>query len=173
LCVYRGVNLIRLDAFGYTTKKRGTNCFFVEPEVWDVLDHVKATLADRNTEVLAEVHEHYTMQKRLAESGLWVYDFALPMLTLQACPLSAAPVCGERMLKELRCAFYILLNTLSQCCVKHYVVVICSALLALRCYNRSVEPVNLKAPIIRISTIPSTEDSVYQADAHVECMLNE
>ena len=29
----RGCSLIRLDAFGYTTKRKGTNCFFVEPEV--------------------------------------------------------------------------------------------------------------------------------------------
>jgi hypothetical protein len=35
---------------------------------------------DRNTEVVAEEPEHYTMQKRPAESGLWVYDFALPAL---------------------------------------------------------------------------------------------
>lgn len=77
------MNLIRLDAFGYTTKKAGTNCFFVEPDVWELLDRVKRTLADRHTELLCEVHEHYTMQKRLSEQGLWVYDFALPMLTLQ------------------------------------------------------------------------------------------
>ena len=91
----RGVNLIRLDAFGYTTKKRGTNCFFVEPEVWELLDRVKATLADRDTELLCEVHEHYTMQKRLAEGGFWVYDFALPMLTLQARPPPPSPLCGH------------------------------------------------------------------------------
>lgn len=78
------MNLIRLDAFGYTTKRAGTNCFFVEPEVWELLDRIKGTLAQQKTELLAEVHEHFTMQKRLAEHGLWVYDFALPMLTLQA-----------------------------------------------------------------------------------------
>lgn len=32
LCEH-GCSLIRLDAFGYTTKKKGTNCFFVVPEV--------------------------------------------------------------------------------------------------------------------------------------------
>jgi sucrose phosphorylase len=32
LCAH-GCGLIRLDAFGYTTKRKGTNCFFVEPEV--------------------------------------------------------------------------------------------------------------------------------------------
>ena len=32
-----GAGLIRLDAFGYATKKPGTSCFFLEPEVWDLL----------------------------------------------------------------------------------------------------------------------------------------
>jgi sucrose phosphorylase len=34
--------------------------------------------------LLPEVHEHYTMQQRIAEHGYYVYDFALPMLLLQA-----------------------------------------------------------------------------------------
>jgi sucrose phosphorylase len=34
--------------------------------------------------LLPEVHEHYTMQQRIAERGYYVYDFALPMLLLQA-----------------------------------------------------------------------------------------
>jgi hypothetical protein len=53
-------------------------------QVWELLDRVRDLLADRNTELLCEVHEHYTMQKRLAENGFWVYDFCLPMLCLQA-----------------------------------------------------------------------------------------
>lgn len=40
-------------------------------------------LSKRGTELLCEVHEHFSMQKNLAERGFWVYDFALPMLTLQ------------------------------------------------------------------------------------------
>ena len=85
------MNLIRLDAFGYTTKKKGTNCFFVEPEIWDLLDRVRGKLAatSTQTELLCEVHEHYCLQKMLAERGLWVYDFALPMLCLQVRPPSA------------------------------------------------------------------------------------
>ena len=81
----RGANLIRLDAFGYTTKKRSTNCFFVEPEIWDLLERVRDKLrcAETKPELLCEVHEHYLLQKMLAEKGLWVYDFALPMLCLQ------------------------------------------------------------------------------------------
>jgi hypothetical protein len=63
---------------------------------------VKSILADRDTEVLAEVHEHYTMQKRLAEHGLWVYDFALPMLTLQVRPLcSLEPLCSKNGNKDI------------------------------------------------------------------------
>jgi sucrose phosphorylase len=74
--------LIRLDAFAYTTKKAGTNCFFVEPDVWTILEFCRDCLAPLGVEILPEIHEHYTIQLKLAEKGYWVYDFALPMLLL-------------------------------------------------------------------------------------------
>ena len=33
-----GCDLIRLDAFAYAVKKLDTNDFFVEPDIWDLLD---------------------------------------------------------------------------------------------------------------------------------------
>ena len=51
--------------------------------MWELLDRCNAMLSKRGTELLCEVHEHFSMQKNLAERGFWVYDFALPMLTLQ------------------------------------------------------------------------------------------
>lgn len=78
----KGASLIRLDAFAYTIKKRGTNCFFVEPEIWELLEFCQAILAPYGVEILPEVHEHYSIQLKLAERGYWVYDFALPMLIL-------------------------------------------------------------------------------------------
>ncbi|HBG10347.1 MAG TPA: sucrose phosphorylase, partial [Firmicutes bacterium] len=74
--------IIRLDAFAYATKKPGTNCFFVEPEVWELLEFTRDLLAPSGVEILPEIHEHYTIQLKLAERGYWVYDFALPMLLL-------------------------------------------------------------------------------------------
>lgn len=74
--------VIRLDAFAYATKKPGTNCFFVEPEVWELLEFTRDVLAPYGVEILPEIHEHYTLQLKLAERGYWVYDFALPMLLL-------------------------------------------------------------------------------------------
>jgi hypothetical protein len=82
----RGCDLIRLDAVGYTTKKKGTNCFFVEPEIWQLLAEQRDDVECHKTEILAELHEHYTLQKKISEHGLWVYDFALPMLCLQVPP---------------------------------------------------------------------------------------
>ena len=32
------VKIVRLDAIGYVTKKLGTSCFFVEPEIYEFLD---------------------------------------------------------------------------------------------------------------------------------------
>ncbi|NJJ39256.1 sucrose phosphorylase [Paenibacillus apii] len=80
----RGASIIRLDAFAYATKKAGTSCFFIEPDTWEMLDEVKAILEPYGTELLPEIHEHYSIQLKLADKGYWVYDFALPMLVLHA-----------------------------------------------------------------------------------------
>ncbi|MDY6824030.1 MAG: sucrose phosphorylase [Thermodesulfobacteriota bacterium] len=73
---------IRMDAFAYTTIKLGTNCFFVEPEVWQLLQMLKEFVAPFDVQLLPEVHEHYSYQLKLAHKGYWVYDFMLPMLVL-------------------------------------------------------------------------------------------
>ena len=80
----RGAAVLRMDAFAYATKKMDTNCFFVEPEVWDLLNRCANILKEENAEILPEIHEHYTIQKRIADQGFYVYDFALPMLLLHA-----------------------------------------------------------------------------------------
>ena len=79
-----GASMIRLDAFAYATKKVGTNCFFVEPDTWDMLQEVKDILDPYGVEILPEIHEHYSIQLKLAQRGYYVYDFALPMLVLHA-----------------------------------------------------------------------------------------
>ncbi|SER47854.1 sucrose phosphorylase [Salipaludibacillus aurantiacus] len=78
----KGASIIRLDAFAYATKQPGTNCFFIEPDTWEMLDEIKAILDPCGVEILPEIHEHYSIQLKLAERGYWVYDFALPMLVL-------------------------------------------------------------------------------------------
>lgn len=78
----KGASIIRLDAFAYAIKKLGTNCFFVEPEVWELLDYARQVLRPYDVEILPEIHEHYSIQLKLAKQGYWVYDFALPMLLL-------------------------------------------------------------------------------------------
>ncbi|MFJ6651490.1 sucrose phosphorylase [Microbacterium sp. NPDC091313] len=76
------VPLIRFDAFAYASKRAGTSCFFVEPEVWEVLDIGMKPLLERGAQMLPEIHENYRIQLAMAERGHWVYDFALPMLML-------------------------------------------------------------------------------------------
>lgn len=83
LCQH-GAALIRLDAFAYATKKAGTSCFFVEPDVWELLEESANILEPYQVTVLPEIHEHYSMQKKIEERGYYVYDFALPMLLLNA-----------------------------------------------------------------------------------------
>ena len=77
------VPLIRLDALAYATKKPGTGCYFIEPDIWELLDLAK-DCALPGTEFLPEIHSDYRYQLKLAEKGCWVYDFALPMLLLHS-----------------------------------------------------------------------------------------
>ncbi|MBW2663559.1 MAG: sucrose phosphorylase [Deltaproteobacteria bacterium] len=73
---------IRMDAFAYTTVKIGTNCFFLEPDVWDLLEMLDGFISPFGPEIVPEVHEDYSYQLKLSEKGFRVYDFALPMLVL-------------------------------------------------------------------------------------------
>ena len=45
-------DLIRLDAFAYAGEEIGYNDFFVEPDIWDLLDKVRDIAAEYGTELL-------------------------------------------------------------------------------------------------------------------------
>ena len=74
--------MIRMDAFAYSTVRVGTNCFFLEPDVWELLEWLNEYLTPFETVMLPEVHEHYRYHQKIAAKGYWTYDFALPMLVL-------------------------------------------------------------------------------------------
>lgn len=80
----KGASIIRLDAFAYANKKIGTNCFFVEPDIWEMLNLSKEVVEPYGVTVLPEIHEHYSIQLKIADKDYYVYDFALPMLVLHA-----------------------------------------------------------------------------------------
>lgn len=77
-----GASLIRLDAFAYAIKKIDTDDFFVEPEIWHLLEEVSEYLEGTPTTILPEIHEHYIMPFKVAKHGYFIYDFALPMVLL-------------------------------------------------------------------------------------------
>lgn len=83
LCKH-GIAMIRLDAFAYATKKAGTSCFFIEPDVWQLMDECENVVKDYDSVLLPEIHEHYTMQEKISSHDYYVYDFALPMLLINA-----------------------------------------------------------------------------------------
>ncbi|MCR5416262.1 MAG: sucrose phosphorylase [Pseudobutyrivibrio sp.] len=83
LCKH-GMALIRLDAFAYATKVAGSSCFFIEPDVWELMDGCQDIVSKYGVTLLPEIHEHYSMQQRIASHDYYVYDFALPMLLLNA-----------------------------------------------------------------------------------------
>jgi len=78
----RGVKLFRLDAFGYTTKRVGTSCFLVEPDVYEILDWVNGVAKTNGAEILPEVHDHPSYQSAISLRGMRPYGFALPPLVL-------------------------------------------------------------------------------------------
>jgi len=61
--------LIRIDAFAYAPVKIGTNCFFLEPDVWELLEWVNGFTSAFDTQIIPEVHEPYSYQLKLAEKG--------------------------------------------------------------------------------------------------------
>ncbi len=78
----RGVKLFRLDAFGYTTKRIGTSCFLVEPDVYDILKWIDSVAREHGAETLPEVHDHVSYQYAVALHGMRPYGFALAPLLL-------------------------------------------------------------------------------------------
>lgn len=78
----RGVKLFRLDAFGYTTKRIGTSCFLVEPDVYRNLDRINEMALKHGAECLPEVHDHTSYQYAISRRDMHPYGFALPPLLL-------------------------------------------------------------------------------------------
>lgn len=77
-----GLSQLRLDAFAFATKKAGTSCFFLEPEIWEMMGRIQKILDEKNIPMLPEIHDHYTVQLNLANHGYAVYDFVLPVMLL-------------------------------------------------------------------------------------------
>jgi len=77
-----GASMVRLDAFAFVSKKYNTSCFFLEPDMWELMERIQKTLDRRNIPMLPEIHDHYHIQEKIADHGYYVYDFALPVLTL-------------------------------------------------------------------------------------------
>ena len=80
-----GVKLLRLDAVGYCAKKRGTTGFMI-PETYDFVRWLGKIAHKNGMETLPEIHNHYSMQIKLAKTeGVdHVYDFCLPLLVLHS-----------------------------------------------------------------------------------------
>ena len=80
----RGIRMVRLDAVGYVVKKRGTSCFFVEPEIWEYMDWIRGLAEPLGIELLPEVHAPQAILEALSARGFWIYDFILPYAVLEA-----------------------------------------------------------------------------------------
>jgi len=78
----KGISVVRMDAYGYITKIQGTNCFFVEPQIWDLIRDMEELLSQNNMTLLPEVHDRYETAIKIGDHGYYTYDFVLPLLTL-------------------------------------------------------------------------------------------
>jgi sucrose phosphorylase len=79
-----GVRVVRLDAVGYVTKRAGTTCFMVEPEIFEFLDWMVSVAEGLGLDILPEIHDEPATHRTLSARGLWTYDFVLPGLVLHA-----------------------------------------------------------------------------------------
>jgi sucrose 6(F)-phosphate phosphorylase len=79
-----GVKIVRLDAVGYVIKKRGSTCFFVEPDIFQYLSWISSLANSLNIEILPEIHAEYATQLKLAKERYWIYDFILPYAVMDA-----------------------------------------------------------------------------------------
>lgn len=77
-----GTRVVRLDAVGYIVKQPGTDCFMVEPDIYEILDWFESVAGDLGLVLLPEVHDHYSTHQNLSAHGYWTYDFVLPGLVL-------------------------------------------------------------------------------------------
>ncbi len=78
------IRMIRLDAVGYVIKKLQTTCFFIKPEIDSFLEWIMDLAKKNGITLLPEVHSHHSIQEELSEKGLYIYDFILPYLVLEA-----------------------------------------------------------------------------------------
>jgi sucrose phosphorylase len=80
-----GVKYLRLDAVAYAGKRRGTNNFLI-PETLNFIKWLAKHAHGHGMKIIPEVHFHYKTQLSLSSlKGVdYIYDFALPFLTLNA-----------------------------------------------------------------------------------------
>lgn len=79
-----GTRIVRLDAVGYIVKQPGTDCFMVEPDIYEMLGWFESVAGSLGLVLLPEVHDHYSTHRSLSDHGYWTYDFVLPGLVLHA-----------------------------------------------------------------------------------------
>ena len=79
-----GATEVRLDAVGYLTKERGTSCFMVEPQIWEILESFEAMAARHGMTTLPEIHADPEVIEALTSRNHRSYDFILPGLVIHA-----------------------------------------------------------------------------------------
>lgn len=81
-----GADIVRLDAFAYTSKEPGEKNFFNEPGTWEILEKVDQLAKKYSIELLPEIHTKYEekVHEQISDKGYMIYDFFLPGLIIDA-----------------------------------------------------------------------------------------
>ncbi len=81
-----GAQIIRLDAFAYSSKVIGKPNFLNNPETWNILGKVKKLADKYHITLLPEIHSTYKekIHETLNEKKYMTYDFFLPGLIIDA-----------------------------------------------------------------------------------------
>ncbi|MCL2232401.1 MAG: hypothetical protein FWB99_04910 [Treponema sp.] len=81
-----GAEIIRLDAFAYTSKEVGARNFLNKPGTWELLKRIREIADKHRVRLLPEIHAEYRekVHETLAEEGYMTYDFFLPGLIIHA-----------------------------------------------------------------------------------------
>jgi sucrose phosphorylase len=92
-----GVRIVRLDALGYLAKRAGTSCFFLKPEMDEILRWLESLAGRYDLTLLPEVHGRPAVQIELIRRGSWTYDFILPYRVLEAFILRDPAALGRHL----------------------------------------------------------------------------
>lgn len=90
----QGAAMIRLDAFAFATKKLNTSCFFIEPEMWDMMKRVQGILDEKTYRCFLKSMIIIRYSRKLRIMVIRFMTLSFPLWCCIPCSAKAAGGCG-------------------------------------------------------------------------------